>query len=95
MKSAISSFFQFFRDTYDRIRDFLETLSEYISWIAGMIGSIFDKIQQWFEIMTDTLQTWFDSIPYVLDGFGVDDVLLMLCISATVLWIITRIGGKE
>lgn len=95
MKSAVSSFFQFFRDAWDSMCYFFDNIQNWISVTCYFIQSIFQKIIEWFEIVSETLQSWYDSIPYVMEGIGITGVLLAVCVSATVLWIVTRIGGRE
>lgn len=95
MKSAISSFFQFFRDAWDTMLSFFENIQDWVSVTCYFIQAVFQKIIEWFEIVSDTLQSWYDSIPYVMEGIGISGVLLAVCVSATVLWIVTRIGGRE
>lgn len=95
MVSAIRALFDWIKQVWDSVIEFFEEVSEWLASIGSFVLAIIDKLHEWILTLFDVISTWSSYVVDSLEGLGINGVVLTLCITATAIWIITRIGGKE
>lgn len=84
----------FFKDFADGLFSFFQSITDAFSGVIDFVASILNKIKEWIDLVGESLTNYSWIVNFYTEH-NVPAIVITLCVVATTVWIITRIGGRE
>ena len=85
----------FLKESFDNFREWISSFTEMIQTVVDFVVSVFEKLKDMIRLIHDALATYTgDVIGFAADN-SVPAIVITICVVATILWISTRIAGRE